>query len=116
MNNFSNLKPSIRLSIVNPKSESKSVIGPGIVSLCKGISDTGSLNAAAKRMRMAYSKAWRIMRDTEKALGVKLLERNGAHGSTLTDDCKKLIATYDAIASNLQHQAEMQFNENLGML
>ena len=40
------------------------MFGRGIASLCIGVRDTGSLNAAAKSMGMAYSKAWRIIKDT----------------------------------------------------
>ena len=116
MNEITNLKPSVRISIVNPESELKSVMGPGIISLCKGIEEKGSLNAAAKGMQMAYSKAWRIMRDTEAALGLKLLERNGAHGSTLTAKGKILLNTYDALAKDLQRIAEAKFSELLDSL
>ena len=80
MSKLSKLKPIVRLSVVNPDTESNSVFGRGIASLCIGVRDTGSLNAAAKSMGMAYSKAWRIIKDTEAALDVQLLYRDGAHG------------------------------------
>ena len=62
------LKPTIRLSITNPASESGSVFGRGIANLCLGVREAGSLNAAAKGMGMAYSKAWRIIKETEATL------------------------------------------------
>ena len=68
MSALSKLKPVVRLSIVNPKSESGSAFGHGIAELCLGVKNLGSLNAAAKSMGMAYSKAWRIIKDTEAAL------------------------------------------------
>ena len=83
MSKLTKLKPIVRLSVVNPDTESNSVFGRGIASLCIGVRDTGSLNAAAKSMGMAYSKAWRIIKDTEAALDVQLLYRDGAHGSSL---------------------------------
>ena len=55
MSKLSKLKPIVRLSVVNPDTESNSVFGRGIASLCIGVRDTGSLNAAAKSMCMAYS-------------------------------------------------------------
>ncbi len=113
MSELGKLKPLIRLSIVNPETESSSVFGRGIASLCVGVRDTGSLNAAAKSMGMAYSKAWRIIKDTEAALGTQLLYRNGAHGSQLTEDCEKLLAIYQAIGDNLQNLAEEQYGEEL---
>ena len=84
MSDLANLKPTIRLSIMNPDAESGSLFGRGIASLCLGVRETGSLNAAAKGMGMAYSKAWRIIKDTEAALDLQLLNRDGAHGSDLT--------------------------------
>ncbi len=113
MSELSKLKPLIRLSIVNPETESSSVFGRGIASLCLGVRDTGSLNAAAKSMGMAYSKAWRIIKDTEAALGTQLLYRNGAHGSQLTEDCEKLLAIYQAIGDSAQKLAEEQYGEEL---
>ena len=100
MSDLANLKPTIRLSIMNPDAESGSLFGRGIASLCLGVRETGSLNAAAKGMGMAYSKAWRIIKDTEAALDLQLLNRDGAHGSDLTEAGNKLLDTYTATSTN----------------
>lgn len=105
MNRLAKLKTSIRLSIVNPDSQESSVFGKGISDLCRGVKDLGSLNAAAKSMGMAYSKAWRIIKDTEKSLGVELLIRDGAHGSELTEDGLKLLEIYDMISDKTTEEA-----------
>ena len=109
MSDLANLKPTIRLSIMNPDAESGSLFGRGIASLCLGVRETGSLNAAAKGMGMAYSKAWRIIKDTEAALDLQLLNRDGAHGSDLTEAGNKLLDTYRAIEEKLQKEAEELF-------
>ena len=109
MSDLANLKPTIRLSIMNPDAESGSLFGRGIASLCLGVRETGSLNAAAKGMGMAYSKAWRIIKDTEAALDLQLLNRDGAHGSELTEAGNKLLDTYLAIEEKLQKEAEELF-------
>ena len=109
MSDLANLKPTIRLSIMNPDAESGSLVGRGIASLCLGVRETGSLNAAAKGMGMAYSKAWRIIKDTEAALDLQLLNRDGAHGSDLTEAGNKLLDTYLAIEEKLQKEAEELF-------
>ena len=113
MSKLAKLKPIVRLSVVNPDTESNSVFGRGIASLCIGVRDTGSLNAAAKSMGMAYSKAWRIIKDTEAALDVQLLYRDGAHGSRLTEDCEQILAAYQAIEEQLQAQAEGSFEKQV---
>ena len=109
MSDLANLKPTIRLSIMNPDAESGSLFGRGIASLCLGVRETGSLNAAAKGMGMAYSKAWRIIKDTEAALDLQLLNHDGAHGSDLTEAGNKLLDTYLAIEEKLQKEAEELF-------
>ena len=103
------LKPVIRLAVTNSSSESNSQFGRGVASLCLGVRTLGSLNAAAKEMKMAYSKAWRIIKETEAALGMQLLDRDGAHGSTLTEDGNKLLDTYLEIDAKLQEIAEEEF-------
>ena len=97
MGQLKNLSTTVRLTVANPSSENKSAFGPGIAKLCLGVREMGSLNAAAKGMRMAYSKAWRIIKDTEETLDVQLLLRDGAHGSTLTEDGNRLLDAYLAI-------------------
>ena len=109
MSDLANLKPTIRLSIMTPAAASGSLFGRGIASLCLGVRETGSLNAAAKGMGMAYSKAWRIIKDTEAALDLQLLNRDGAHGSDLTEAGNKLLDTYLAIEEKLQKEAEELF-------
>ena len=103
MSDLANLKPTIRLSIMNPDAESGSLFGRGIASLCLGVRETGSLNAAAKGMGMAYSKAWKILKGAEKEWG------DGAHGSDLTEAGNKLLDTYLAIEEKLQKEAEELF-------
>ena len=114
MSQLKKLEPAIRLSIKNPESDSGSVFGRGSADLCLGVRETGSLNAAAKGMGMAYSKAWRIVKDTEAALGIQLLDRDGAHGSTLTEAGDKLLDAYVAIDKKLQEDAEKEFARILG--
>ena len=103
------LQPIIRLAVKSDGSESNSQFGRGVANLCLGVRELGSLNAAAKGMKMAYSKAWRIIKETEAALDMQLLDRDGAHGSTLTDDGNKLLDTYLAIDAKLQKVAEEEF-------
>ena len=114
MSNLSCLKPTIRLSIKNPEADSSSVLGRGVADLCLGVREKGSLNAAAKDMHMAYSKAWRIMKETEKALGIQLLNRDGAHGSTLTDEGNAVIDAYVKVNEAVQKAAEKELAKLLG--
>ena len=110
---LANLDPTIRLSFQNPSSEKTSVFGKGITDLSRGVRSKGSLNAAAKDIGMAYSKAWRIIRDTEEALGLQLLERDGAHGSTLTKQADALLDTYFTLSERLEAEAQQAYRQQL---
>ncbi len=59
------------------------VFGHGCVLLLQGIAREHSLNRAAKSMGMAYSRLAHCKRG-RRPLGCKLIERDGARGSTLT--------------------------------
>ena len=57
-------------------------LGLGVVELCERVERLGSLNKAAADMGMAYSKAWRIVKQAEEGLDVALFLRQGARGSS----------------------------------
>lgn len=101
----STLEAEVKLILGTQGNGSSAFFGPGLIDLCKGVRDTGSLNAAAKGMSMAYSKAWRLVKSAEDDLGCELLNRNGAHGSTLTADAERLISIYDALSEQLRQNA-----------
>ena len=102
MSSKMNLHPIIRLAVMSEDSDSNSQFGRGIANLCLGVREKGS-------MHMAYSKAWRIIKDTEAALGFQLLDRDGAHGSTLTAEGDKLLDAYLEVDEKLQKIAEEEF-------
>lgn len=114
MSQLDKLETSVRLSIKNAESDSGSVFGYGIARLCMGVRELGSLNAAAKSMGMAYSKAWRVIRDTEAALDMQLLNRDGAHGSQLTPEGEKLLDSYLEIVEQLEKEAARLYAEKIG--
>ncbi|WP_086312566.1 molybdate transport system regulatory protein [Enterococcus sp. 7F3_DIV0205] len=72
--------------------------GPGVVELLQRITQTGSLNTAAKQMRMSYNKAWRMIKKAEEELGYPLIDKsiggsNGG-GSTVTIQGKQLTEKF----------------------
>ena len=77
------------------------VFGHGGVLLLQGIAREHSLNRAAKSMGMAYSKAWRIANEAEGQLGCKLIERDGARGSTLTPAGERAIEVYETLQADI---------------
>ena len=113
MGKESHIAPAVKLSFVNPQSDSHSVLGKGVITLMRNVEETGSLNQAAKKMDMAYSKAWRIMKNTSDALGCELVESVRPKGSVLTDEGKLLLELYEKMEIHLRHEADKFFLELL---
>jgi len=87
--------------------------GPGIAELLRRIREKKSLRSAAISMEMAYSKAWTIIKTSEKGLGFKLLDtttggRNGG-GASLSPEAEKLLAAYEAYCTSLRQTAQTEF-------
>ncbi|MCC8026174.1 MAG: LysR family transcriptional regulator [Clostridium sp.] len=87
--------------------------GPGMSVLLRGIQTTGSLQGAAQAMHMAYSKAWKILKESEKAWGFPLTEREtggrDGGGSTLTYQALELLGAYDAFTEEARAELDKLF-------
>jgi len=97
MKNMQHLDLHLRLTICSANNSENGTFGKGIATLLRGVEDHGSLNASAKKIHMAYSKAWRIVNETEASFGFNLIDRDGARGSTLTSEGKKLLKAYEQL-------------------
>lgn len=95
------LSAHARLTISDDDRDLPGAFGGGCASLLEGVAEEGSLNRAAKRMGMAYSKAWRIVREAEGHLGCELLARDGARGSALTDEGERALRAYRTLQSEV---------------
>ena len=67
--------------------------GEGPYQLLLGVERTGSLRCAAMEMGMAYSKAMKLVRHAEAALGFPLTQRT-VGGSSLTPQGKEWMSRY----------------------
>ena len=92
--------------------------GPGIAELLRRVRELKSLRAAAASMGMAYSKAWTIVKNSEEALGFKLLESTtgGRHGggATLSQKAENLFAAYERYCAALRRCAAESCAEAFG--
>lgn len=74
------------------------VFGEGPYQLLEGISETGSLRNAAKKLDMSYSLAYNLIKNIEKNLGFPLITSKsggpGGGGSELTPKALKLMKKY----------------------
>jgi len=93
--------------------DGKLVLSDYRVRLLSLIDETGSLAEAAGRMQLSYRRAWGKVREIESNLGVKLVESAaggaGGGGSRLTDDGRRLIATYERFRSAVEQDLGREF-------
>lgn len=89
--------------------------GPGVAQLLHAVQELHSLRAAALSMDMAYSKAWTIIKNSEKALDFSLLDSTtggkGGGGAALTPEGARLLRAYDTFCSRLHDAADELFQE-----
>jgi molybdate transport system regulatory protein len=111
MNMNDSVKCVVRLRVCNPESDTKSAFGHGTAQLLQGIVELASLNQAAKRMGMAYSKAWKSIKATEAHLGFDLIERHAQHGSVLTEKGQRFLDCFLRAEEAANRAAEEVFRE-----
>lgn len=104
-----------KLSVRLYRDEEHKCFGPGIERLLDGVARTHSLRAAAAEMGMAYSKAWRIIKESEAALGFDLLvsTAGGPHGggAQMTPEGHALLERYGRFERALRLEADRLFDE-----
>lgn len=91
--------------------------GPGVCELLERIRETGSIQAAAARMELSYSKAWKILNRAEQELGTNLITRvsGGRNGgsSTLTETGEEAVRAFREMEAKLIACADKLLNEHL---
>ena len=93
--------------------------GPGIAQLLHLVEELHSLRSAAASMEMAYSKAWTVIKNSEKALGYPLLTsttggKNGG-GAALTAEGQAILRDYDSFCSEVQAYSDRLFEKKFGI-
>jgi molybdate transport system regulatory protein len=70
------------------------IIGEGRAEILENIEKTGSINQAAKMMKMSYKAVWGKIKATEKHLNTCIVNRDRKEGSRLSQDGKGLLEKY----------------------
>ena len=115
MINFAdNVQMKIVLKLENDKSGG-ACFGPGCAELLRRIDEMHSIKQAAAEMYLSYSKALKLIRQTEAALGYACITtRHGGNtrgGSELTDRGRALLDWYDTTTQDINCYArEKAFN------
>jgi len=76
-------------------------LGPGKADLLRAIDDTGSISAAARRMRMSYRRAWLLVHTMNQCFQSPLVaaEKGGTSGggAQLTETGREVLRLYQEI-------------------
>ena len=119
-------RPSVTAKVKLTFCATERFFGPGVCELLEKIRETGSIQAAAARMEMSYSKAWKILKRAEEEMGLSLITRvtGGKNGgsSTLTaageaavHDFREMEEKLNAYARNLmEEEGETLWNRKQG--
>ena len=103
---------SLKTKIVLSKGED--FFGPGIFHLLQYVDETGSIQAAAKKMGMSYSKCWKLLNRAEEQMGFPFLNRynGGKNGgnSTITEEGREFMNRYHAMLEDMKRISQNFFD------
>ncbi|MCI8505965.1 MAG: NTP transferase domain-containing protein [Lachnospiraceae bacterium] len=89
--------------------------GPGVYEFLKQVDAAGSIQAAAARMNMSYSKGWKMVNQAEKEMGFLFLERNkgGKNGgsSMITEEGRLFLEQYHEMEKALKQAGQKFFEQ-----
>ena len=81
------------------------IFGLGRYRILDAVSRLGSMNAAAKELRMSYRAVWMRIRSSEKRIGKALVNRDGK-GSRLTSFAESLMKQYRRLHALVQTETD----------
>jgi molybdate transport system regulatory protein len=91
-------RPDTRIRIL---AGSEIALGPGKADLLRAIDETGSISAAARRMRMSYRRAWLLVHTMNECFDPPLVEavKGGPEGggAQLTPTGRRVMAEYSRV-------------------
>ena len=70
------------------------IIGKGRADILENIEKTGSINQAAKVMKMSYKAVWSKIKATEENLQIQIVHADRKDGSRLSREGKALLENY----------------------
>ena len=96
----------------------KVIFGSGRVHMLETIDRLGSMNKAAKELKMSYRALWGRIKSTEERVGAKILvSKPGGgkgRGSALTPTGRKLLENYKLLNKNVIKAADREFESIFG--
>ena len=100
----------VRSKIWIEDDEGNVVFGSGRYHILDAIERTGSMNAAAKELRMSYRAVWMRISRSEECIGRKLTIRNGK-GSQLTPFAKTLMKQFRRLLTIVRSETDETYED-----
>lgn len=106
-------KLGVKTKLVITKTED--FFGPGLFHLLQFIDETGSIHAASKKMKISYSKCWKLLNRAEEQMEFQFLNRynGGPHGGTsiLTEEGREFIKRYEEMLEEVKQISQNVFEK-----
>jgi len=108
----------VRTKVWIDDEDDKVIFGGGRARMLEAIDRLGSMNKAAKEMKMSYRAVWGRIKSTEERMGTKILTTSPGggkrRGSTLTPTGKRLLERYRLLKGRILEIADQDFEEIFG--
>jgi molybdate transport system regulatory protein len=90
------------------------IIGEGRKEILEKIEETGSINQAAKIMKMSYKGVWSKIKATEKYLNARIVHADKKNGTRLTKEGKDLLEKYSLLKERCLKEDDRIFGSIFG--
>lgn len=88
-------------------------LGPGKARLLELVEETGSIRAAASKMKLSYRRAWLLLEDIEKIFGHVLERRTGGKaggGAALNARGREIVRHFRAAERKAQRAIKSELD------
>ena len=109
---MSEKKYFIRSKLWIENAEGKVAFGAGRLKVLDAIDRLGSMNSAAKELKMSYRAVWCRIRESEERIGRDLVIREGK-GSKLTPFARNLMKQFEKLESKICIESDKMFDSLL---
>ena len=87
------------------------IIGKGRAEILENIENTGSINQAAKVMKMSYKAVWSKIKTTEKHMNARIVHSDRKEGSRLSSEGKVLLENYKRLKDKCMSADDKIFSD-----
>lgn len=91
--------------------EDRIIMGEGRMAILDNIEKAGSINQAAKMMKMSYKAVWSKIKSTEKHLKIKIVNPDRKKGTSLSREGKEFLEKYRQLKKECRERDDEIFSK-----